>query len=68
MTIPAYDDYSEKVYKDVFDVFIAHTKKISDFSEDYQIVLKNAYRFSATRYETMPGKVALRTNDTLDIV
>jgi hypothetical protein len=68
MPIPANDTYSEKLYKDVFDVFLGQTKKLSDFPEKYRDVLKNAYRFAGVRYETKYPKEALRTNATLDIV
>lgn len=68
MTIPANDEYSEKLYKDVYDVFVGRTKNIHEFSEDYQDVLKNAYRFCGVRYESKIGKTALRTNDTMDII
>lgn len=68
MPIPANDSYSEKLYKDVFDVFLGQTKKLSDFPEEYREVLKNAYRFVGVRYETKNTKIALRTRETLEIV
>lgn len=68
MSQPNNNDGSEQLYKDVCEVFIYHTKNIHDFPEEYQEVLKNAYRFSAVRYDSKYGKVAKRTTDTLDII
>ena len=41
---------------------------INTFPLEYQAKMKNYYRFSATRYNTATGKVAARTDNTLDII
>jgi len=41
---------------------------INTFPPDYQIKIKNYYRFSATRQNSKVDNVAPRTVDTLDII
>ena len=54
--------------KDVHDVFIYRIKSLSDFPLEYQKILKDSYRFSATRYNSDEEVHVNRTPDTLDIV
>jgi hypothetical protein len=57
-----------ELWDDVNAVFLDRTKKITDFSPEYQEIIKNAYRFSAVKYNSKIGFVANRTTDTLDII
>lgn len=41
---------------------------INSFEPEYQQKIRNYYRFSATRMNSESPKVAMRTNNTLDIV
>ena len=41
---------------------------LETFSEDYQVIIKNYYRFSATRMNTSTSKPAPRTTTTLDLL
>lgn len=63
-----HNEWWDQLYEDVYDVFLAQRKKLADFDSEYQNVLKNAYRFGATRYGPKRGIIGARTNDTLDIV
>jgi len=58
----------DKIWMDVNAVFLDQTKKLSDFSPEYQEILKNTYRFSSVRYNSKIGWIAKRTTDTLDIL
>jgi hypothetical protein len=62
------DPKISKMWDDVNAVFLDRTKKITDFPPEYQEILRNTYRFSATFYNSKYGWKALRTKDTLDIV
>lgn len=68
MPNPNNSEYSEALYKDVYEVFVERSKDIHKFTEDYQEVLKNAYRFCGVRYNSKIGKQALRTKETMDII
>ena len=57
-----------KLWQDVNAVFLDKTKKMTDFDPEYQKVLKNAYQFSAVKYNSQIGWLAKRTNDTMDIL
>jgi hypothetical protein len=57
-----------RLWDNVNAVFLDKTKKITDFCPEYQEILKNAYRFSAVKYNSKIGFKANRTNDTMDIV
>jgi len=57
-----------KLWDDVNAVFLDHTKEITDFDPAYQEIIKNAYRFSAVKYNSKIGFIANRTKDTLDII
>ena len=57
-----------KMEQDMLDVFIRHTKRLSDFPEEYQGRLKAAYQFSATRFNSSDNTKVNRTSDTLDII
>jgi hypothetical protein len=57
-----------QIQKDVNDVFVTGVRKISDFPLPYQELLKEAYRFSATRYNSNVETHVNCTLDTLDII
>ena len=58
----------QKLIADVNSVFSYHTKKLSDFPQDYQKRMINYYRFSANHYHSNEPYVVSRTTDTLDTV
>ena len=66
-TTPLDPDVNQLI-NDVNAVFAFRTKKIEDFPPDYQIRMKNYYRFSANRYYSSEAYVVSRTTDTLDTV
>ena len=68
MPNPRQDDDRIKLAKDVNDVFVLGIKKPSDFDEPYRTLLINAYRFSATRYNSGDETYVPITPDTLDII
>lgn len=68
MATPRIPEDRERLARDVAEVFVYGIKSLDDFSEEYQEILKNAYRFSGTRYETGQERPAQRTNDTMDII
>jgi hypothetical protein len=41
---------------------------ITNFDPEYQLLIKNYYRFSATRQNTVGYKPANVTNDTFDLI
>lgn len=57
----------EKLRTDAINVLEGRVD-ISSFNKEYQIKIKDYYRFSATRYGSKYGAVAKRTRNTLDII
>jgi hypothetical protein len=57
-----------QIDKDVNDVFVLGVRRITEFPPSYQTTLVNAYRFSATRFNSDEEVEVNRTPDTLDIV
>ena len=55
-----------KLMQDVNDVFVFQTKRIESFPPDYQIQLRNTYRFFGVRYqsdENFNPKISPETQD-----
>ena len=68
MSNPKQFDDRIQLDKDVKDVFVLGVKKASDFPEPYRQKLVDAYRFSATWFNSDEEVSVNRTPDTLDII
>ena len=68
MPNPVQDPDRKQLDDDVRDVFVLGIKKASDFPEPYRQLVIDAYRFSATRFNSDEDVPINRTTDTLDIV
>lgn len=68
MPNPRQNDDRIQMDKDVRDVFVFGIKRPSDFPEPYRQKLIDAYRFSATRFNSDEEAHINRTMETLDIV
>jgi hypothetical protein len=65
---PAREFDLDQLDQDVYDVFCARTKKITDFPLEYREKLRDAYRFSGVRRSTRYRGDVMITNDTRDLV
>ena len=68
MPNPVRDPERQKFDDDVRDVFVLGIKRASDFPEPYRQLLIDAYRFSATKFNSSEEVDVNRTPDTLDII
>lgn len=68
MPSPRRDEDRVQLDQDVNDVFVLGIKKASDFDEPYRQTIIDAYRFSATRYNSDEESNANISPDTLDII
>ena len=67
MPFPRVSDELYQLDNDIIEVFVMRTRKLADFSPEYQEKLKASYRFSAWRFRTRYPIIAPRTSETLDI-
>ena len=68
MPNPKQEDDRVQLDKDVNDVFVLGIKKASDFPEPYRQKIIDAYRFSATRYNSDETAKVFVSPQTLDIM
>ena len=67
MPVPRPSPDAEQMNQDIIDVYVNHSKRISDFPTAYQDKMVACYRFSGVRFTGSPSIIADRTSDTLDI-
>lgn len=68
MPNPRQDQDRMELTQAVNEVFIFKTKSLLDYPPEYRQTICDAYRFSATRYDSGDETKVSVTTDTLDII
>ncbi len=59
---------NSQLENDTLAVFVDKTKKLEEFSLDYQVKIRSTWKYSAHKYASKTGLDAPRSPETLDIV